>query len=55
MQIVFTPQEANELIKLLDEAVKAKGLLLAKSGIYFLDKIQGAFKQPEPKQEEVKE
>lgn len=45
MILEITEKEANMLITLLDEATKAKGLALAQSALFFLDKIQKAAKE----------
>lgn len=42
--IKLTEQEANKLIDLVNIAVKVKGLEEAASGIFFLNKVQEAFK-----------
>jgi len=46
MKLEITDKEASVLITLLDEATKAKGLSVAQSALYFLDKIQKAIKEP---------
>lgn len=46
MKIEITDKEASVLITLLDEVTKAKGLSVAQSTLYFLDKIQKAIKEP---------
>lgn len=43
MKIEFSEEEANKLINLLDESVKAKGLAVANVGLYFFEKIRQAF------------
>ncbi len=43
MKIDITEQEANELIKLIDFAVKFQGLSVAASAQFFFDKIKKSF------------
>lgn len=45
--IELTEQEANKLIDLVNIAIKVKGLEEAAAGIFFLNKVQEAFKPEE--------
>ncbi len=47
MTLELTEQEANTLIVLINEAVKAKGLETAQAGVYFQNKLKEAFKAKE--------
>jgi hypothetical protein len=42
MNIELNEQEANVLLQLLDEAVKAKGLIYAEPAVFFRKKIEEA-------------
>jgi len=46
--ISFTEQEANALIGLLDDAVRAKGLNAAQNALVLVTKVQSAFAESEP-------
>lgn len=46
IKIELTAQEANTLMQLLDVAIKAGGLNVAQSAVYFASKLQ-----PKPKEE----
>lgn len=41
-QVTLTPQEATELLKLLDAAVRARGLEVAHNVAFLSGRIQGA-------------
>lgn len=43
-KVSFTEQEANALISMLDDAVKAKGLSVAQNALHITGKLQEAFK-----------
>ena len=45
MKLELNEQEGNELIKLLDLAVKFQGLIVAGSCQYFHDKLKKAFEE----------
>lgn len=45
MKIELTEQEGNTLLVMIDEAVKAKGLIYAEAGVYFKKKLEQAFKE----------
>ncbi len=42
--VTFTKEEAQVLINLMNEAVKAKGLEVAESALYLTNKIDSSFK-----------
>ena len=46
VNVNFTESEANELLKLLDAAVKFGGLSVAGAATHFHDKMLTAFKSP---------
>lgn len=43
--LLITKEEATVLLSLLDEANKAKGLIVAESCLYFAKKIDNLFKE----------
>jgi len=51
MKIELTEQEGNTLLVMIDEAVKAKGLVYAEAAVHFKRKIEQSFKESK----EVKE
>jgi hypothetical protein len=51
--IIFTADEANNLIQLINIAIKTEGVNVAKAGVYFHEKLISAF-APEPPKEEKK-
>ena len=53
--IELTEQEANELIRILDLALKSAGLLIADNVLYFRNKLNEAFQQNlQPEKKDVK-
>lgn len=49
--LVITHEEANQLLQLLDLAIKAGGLPVAAAALAWHDRLQTAFKQPATKSE----
>jgi len=52
--IIFTEQEANALLILIDIAIRTKGIEAAEAGVILTKKIKESFKE-NIKEEEVKE
>ncbi len=55
MNFFESEQEANELIKLIDLAVKSGGLQVAAAGNYFFEKIKKQFEIQKSEETKTKE
>jgi hypothetical protein len=53
-EIVFTLEETNVLVSLLNISLKTEGIAIMKNVNYFVDKFEAAFKEEEEKELEVK-
>lgn len=54
MKIVINEAEGNELIKLIDIALKAQGLTSAQSALFFWNKIKLAFEEEKKHESEAR-